>query len=401
MEKHRHNPDKCTACTTCTVHCPVSAATRDFNGPKLTGPALTRFRYSGQQEEPSLEYCSNCKNCDISCPSGVPVSTLNMLAKGEYYRGRPHKLRDWILAHGETMAKLASPLAPLSNFGTSLPLTKAVLKKIGIASQVPLPRYSFNTFAKRFKNIKQQPYPDKVVFFPGCYVNYNDPQTGVDLVAVMQANKIEVILPEGLKCCGCPTVSNGFLDEAGDNATANIKALKKWVDQGYPVIACCPSCTLMLKQEYGELFDLPDTAAVAARVYDAAEYLLELEEQGKLNTQFAELSGRYIYHAPCHLRAQGIGRPSLEILQKIPGIEIEDADAGCCGISGSYGFKDDRYEIAMQVGSSLFEAVKASGVATVLTDCGTCRVQIEHGTGVKTLHPMSIIRQAYEGGKRK
>jgi glycerol-3-phosphate dehydrogenase subunit C len=85
----------------------------------------------------------------------------------------------------------------------------------------------------------------------------------------------------------------------------------------------------------------------------------------------------------------------LELVSLLPGIEVSDADAGCCGISGNYGFKADRYDIAMAIGSNLFETIKSSGVAFVLSDCGTCRLQITHGTGVRTAHPIAIVRAAY------
>jgi glycerol-3-phosphate dehydrogenase subunit C len=395
MKKHQHNPDNCTACTSCVAYCPVSAMTRDFHGPKMAGPTLERFRRSGKDSEALLEYCSNCKNCDITCPSGVPVSTLNMLAKAEYYKNHPHRLRDWLLSHGELMAKLGTPAAALTNFGMSNPLSRLVLRKIGIADKLPLPRYAARTFAKQFKSLLQKSYSDKVVFFPGCFINYNDPQVGMDFVAVMQANRYEVIVPDDMVCCGSPLVVNGYLDEAQGNAQLNILELKRWVDKGYPIITCCTSCGLMLKQEYQELFDIESVAVVAAKLYDASEFLLELHDKGRLNTRFKPLTGNYLYHAPCHLRAQGMGRPSLDLLKLLPGIEVVDADAGCCGISGNYGFKDDKYDIAIAVGDALFKKIKQSEADAVISDCGTCRWQIAHATGVKTYHPVSIMRQAY------
>ena len=75
MKKHQYNPDSCIACTSCVAYCPVSAATRKFAGPKMMGPALERFRGGETNTDFSLDYCANCKNCDISCPSGVPIST--------------------------------------------------------------------------------------------------------------------------------------------------------------------------------------------------------------------------------------------------------------------------------------------------------------------------------------
>lgn len=396
MKKHHYNPDACTACTSCVIHCPVAQAVREFQGPKLAGPAGERFRLQEDEWESALEYCSNCKNCDISCPSRVPISTLNMKARAQYYKTHKQPLRDWILSHGEQMAKMAGLTPGLANLGMNNVVSKAILKTIGISNKAPLPAYASESFIKQFKKIKQQTYANKAVFYPGCFVNYNQPQVGLDVVAVLQANKFEVIVPEAAVCCSSPLVVNGYMDEAEANAHKNIAILQDYVKKGYPIITACTSCGLMLKQEYQELFTIEGIEQVASHIYDIAEFLLELYDKGQLNTNFAKQTGRYLYHAPCHLRVQGIGTPSLELVRMIPGIEIIDADAGCCGISGNYGFKADKHDIAMAVGNTLFETIKASGIDTVLSECGTCRLQIAHGAGAKTVHPISIVRAAYD-----
>ena len=397
MKKHHINPESCTACTVCVAHCPVTGATRKFRGPKMVGPTLERMRLSAEDVEPSLEYCSNCKNCDMSCPSGVPISTLNMLARAKHFKVRKQSKRDYILSHGEQAAKLASALpfgAAIANFGMSM--SRGILKKIGISDKAPLPPYAKTSFIKQFKGLRQQSYPDKVIFYPGCFINYNDPKVGMDFVAVMQANNYEVIVESDLVCCGSPLVVNGFLDEAEANARINVKILKKWTDQGYPVITCCTSCGLMLKQEYQELFHIEGVQEYAKHLYDAGEFLLELYDKGRLNTNFGTLNEQYLYHAPCHLRAQGMGLPGLDLLELIPGLEVENADAGCCGISGNYGFKEDKYDIAMKIGAPLFRKIKENKLSTVVSECGTCRLQIEHGAQVNTLHPMTLVRRSYE-----
>jgi glycerol-3-phosphate dehydrogenase subunit C len=153
----------------------------------------------------------------------------------------------------------------------------------------------------------------------------------------------------------------------------------------------------MLKQEYRELFAAQGAGELAAHTWDIMEFLLELRDKGRLNTDFKPVDGSYLYHAPCHLRAQGIGRPALELLAALPGVTVTDLDAGCCGIAGSYGFKADRYDISMAIGRELFERIKASPAgSSVLADCGTCRLQIAHGTGAETMHPVSVLRKAYE-----
>lgn len=389
----RSSIDQCTGCTSCVIECPVTAATREFRGPKLVGPALERFRLFANDSEASLEYCTNCKTCDITCPSNVPVSTLNMLAKAAYYKKHGHKLRDWVLAHNGLFAKLASPVALLANFGISNAITQKILSAIGIAER-PLPVYAASNFYRQFKKFKQQAFKNKVVFYPGCYIGYNDPQVGMDLVTIMQANQYEVIVPD-IICCGTPIVSNGYIELAEEHARHNITEIKRYVDQGYPVLTACTSCGLMLKQEYLELFNIDGAAEVAAHHYEASEFLLELYDQGVLNIKFTAMPGKYLYHAPCHMRAQGIGLPSLELLSLIPGLSIAEADAGCCGIAGSYGFKKEKYDVAMKIGQPLFEKVITSSPDAVVTECGTCRLQIEYATKAKTVHPLSLLRAAY------
>lgn len=399
MSKYLLNPDCCTACTSCVAHCPVTAATGKFRGPKMLGPALERMRMFQVEEEPSLEYCTNCKNCDIACPSGVPISTLNMLARAEYYKTHKQSLRDHILSHGEKAAKFCGSIPgmhTLANIGMAAGRKLGVMKVIGIAGKAPLPSYASNSFITQFKELRMTTYPHKVVFFPGCFINYNEPQVGMDFVAVMQHNKIEVIVDEDFVCCGSPLVVNGFLDEAHGHAKQNLKIIKKWGKKGYPIITCCTSCGLMLKQEYQELFGLEEARQSAKHLYDSMEYLQGLLENGRLDTNLGSIDKKVIYHAPCHLRTQGFGLPALDILEQIPGLTVENADAGCCGISGNYGFKADKYDIAMAVGAKLFGRIKEAHVDTAICDCGTCRLQISHGAHVKTLHPISVLRKAYE-----
>lgn len=383
--------DKCTTCSACVADCPVSAATRRFNGPKLTGPSSERFRLFSGPEIEALDYCSNCKNCDMACPAGVRISTLNMLARAQYCRQHTPPLRDWILAHGHLLARLTCWVPDiLLRPGMTNPLTRLALDKLGIDRRAPMPVFAPRSFASLFRRLPLKLSVKKAVFFPGCYINDYDPQTGLDVTRLLQRAGYEVIVPD-FACCGVPLIANGYYDEAEKNARRNSAELARWARQGVPIIAACPSCGLMLKEEYAELFPgVPDTRIFAPHIDDACEFIRRLLESGELRVKFRESAARLVYHAPCHLRAQGIGRPGLELLREI-GVRVEDAAAGCCGIAGSYGFKTGKYEVASAVGADLFQTVRNSGSECALTECGTCRVQIGHHTGLKTLHPLSWL----------
>lgn len=396
--KHFHTPDACTACTICVAHCPVAKATMNFRGPKLTGPAYERFRLLGFGDEASLEYCSNCKNCDISCPSGVPVATFNMLARAAYCKEHPQSLRDWVLAHSGDLGKLTGLMpSPLLNLGMNNPVSRLAMHAMGIEKRAPLP--SFGPLSQRReldgKTAPKDISERTVVFFPGCFIRYYDPQTGLDLIRLFELAGYTVIVPKEFECCGLPMVAGGYADDALDKARINTMELSRWTERNVPVITACPSCALMLKHEYRDLFPEEGLDDHAEHVIDACEFIMDLIRSGELSLKNARPEEkRLAYHAPCHLRAQGAGRTGLNMLRMIPGLEVADMDAGCCGISGSYGFKRGKYDIGMAVGADLFAAMKASKASLSTSECGTCRVQMTHGSGLKAVHPISVLLRA-------
>ena len=84
------------------------------------------------------------------------------------------------------------------------------------------------------------------------------------------------------------------------------------------------------------------------------------------------------------------------MLRTIPGLEVAEIDAGCCGMAGSFGFEAEHYETSMAVGGDrLFPAVRAEPERTVVAATGvSCRQQIAHGTGREAWHPLELVREA-------
>jgi glycerol-3-phosphate dehydrogenase subunit C len=336
------------------------------------------------------------------CPHGVKVMEMNAKARYKLYQRKSIPLRNRLLGRSELMGKTASPVAPMANFFANLrPLRILAEYTMGVHRDAPLPPFSFETFRGWYKGVHQKSARPKVadkqvVYFHGCSANYYEPHVGKAMMAVLEHNGFEVIVPDQV-CCGLPLLSNAEFEAACHNAARNIKWLLPYARQGLPIVGASTSCTLSLKSDYRHILDINTAEAqlVAEQTYDICEFLLDLADAGQLKTDFNPIEVTLPYHSPCQLRAHNIGLPAIDLMEMIPGVKINHVQADCCGIAGTYGYKKEKYEIGMAVGKPLFDQVKASGSKLAVCDSETCRWQIGKATGAKMIHPIELLAQAY------
>jgi glycerol-3-phosphate dehydrogenase subunit C len=406
----RHAPaelslDQCIKCNICVTACPVMPVTDLFPGPKYEGPQSARFRQPDQPTpDYSVDYCNGCRVCNMVCPTGVRIAEINARARATMVQqGRVSwrtRLRNNLLARPDVIGWLGQPIAPLANFLLSQRAGRWLAGVfLGIAPEAPLPSISRERFSRWYKKrAKPASAPaGKVVFYHACTSQYYEPRVAKAAVWVLEANGFEVIVPpQG--CCGLPLLSNGEFGAARAYHARNIAHLIDYVRKGYAIVGTSTSCTLTLKEEAPELLDYYDEEAqlLAANTFDFHEFLLELADQGSLNVDdLRPIPLTLAYHAPCQYRAHRLGRPSLEIMDLIPDLQIIESRAACCGIGGTYGFKDEKYQIAMDVGRPLFEFIHEVGGPVAVCDSETCRWQISHGTGIPSVHPVELLAAAY------
>ena len=395
-----NNFEQCIKCTICTVYCPVAAVNPNYPGPKQAGPDGERLRLKKFNfYDESLKYCINCKRCEVACPSNVKIGDIIQAARIKYSKKQP-KLRDYILANTDLVGTLSTPFAPIVNTTLGLKPVKAILDGVmKIDHRRTFPKYAFGTFESWYKKVaeKQAAYPSQVSYFHGCYVNYNNPQLGKDLIKVMNAFSIGVQLLEKEKCCGVALISNGLIKQAQKQARTNINSIRKSVlEKKIPVIATSSTCTFTIRDEYPHLLDI-DNADVREDVELATRYIYRLLSQKKTKLNFK--TGQKIkvaYHTPCHMEKLGWAYYSIELLKLIPNIELTILDSQCCGIAGTYGFKKENYKTSQDIGEPLFKQIEALDIDYVVTDCETCKWQIEMSTSKRCEHPISILSNALE-----
>jgi glycerol-3-phosphate dehydrogenase subunit C len=407
----RRTADLCVKCNICTSACPVVPVTDLFPGPKYVGPQAQRFRDPGlSSPDRALDYCSGCGVCTLVCPHGVKVMEINTAAKAAMRKRRlrekpfdPHLWRNWLLGRNELLGQVGGLVAPVANAMLGLrPVRRLMEVTLGIDHRAPFPRFHFTKFRGWFFGPHQRergPLPSgaaKVAYFHGCATNHYELEVGKAIVAVLEHNGFEVLLPDQ-NCCGLPMQSNGDFDAARRCAYHNIRKLAPYAGQGIPIVVGGTSCGLELKSDYRELLGIHTAEAhlLAEHVYDINEFLWLEHEAGRLRTDFIP-QDRYIpYHISCHQKLQRIGQPALDLLSLVPGLTVEEMAADCCGITGTYGYKHEKYAIAQAVGRPLFERILATRADLAICDNETCRWNIAASTGVKVVHTVQVLADAY------
>jgi glycerol-3-phosphate dehydrogenase subunit C len=327
------------------------------------------------------------------CSSGVNISELNLIAKAKYLdeKGRPS--RDWLLSHNYLLGPMGSVSSPIINLLLKKSKMKWLLDALlKIDRRRELPVYQFPTFRQWFKGHTSKG-SKKIAYFYGCYTNTSEVDVAKATVKVLEANDFEVILPPQ-RCCGIPMLGNGDFKGARRMGLWNVPSLLNAIRSSTNIVFSSTSCGRMIKYEYSHFLNIPGSENVAEHTFDIFEFLRNLKESQNLNTGFKPLPLKVAYFAPCHLRSFGIGFPAFEILQLIPGLKIDYISADCCGLGGTFGFKQEKYEISEEIGRDLAEAIDRLKPEIVLSDCEGCRLQIRHLTGLKVLHPIQVLRYA-------
>jgi len=410
--------DDCLKCNVCNTVCPVARVTDLFPGPKYVGPQAQRFRIATMlppqgattpriaSPDATVDWCSGCGLCTIACPADVKIAEMNSRARADLKTVHRPRFRDWLLGQTDLVGRVGVLFSPLANWSLHNRLFRWLIEKVvGIHRRAPLPMFARRTLRSRLGEASRgnEPPPDRaVVLFHGCAANYYEPHVAEAAIEVLRRNGFETIVPEQV-CCGLPMISNGFYAGARGRARSNLPTFADYARRGYRIVGTSTSCTHTLKAEYREMLDLADddARAVSEATWDICEFLVDLHDQGRLDTHFGRIAETLPYHAPCQLRGHGIGLPALDLFALVPGLEAIDLDHDCCGVAGTYGLKKEKYDIAMAVGDPLFARVRSAasaGASRAACDSETCRWQIEQATSTPVRHPIEIIAAAYAAG---
>lgn len=369
----------------------------------ITG-ILEKKDFESEEFRKIIGLCINCKMCSVECPSGVDISKLVMEARAQL-AGRMGLTRTQMaLSHNRLLAMLCSAFSPLSNFVLNLgPVGWIIEKTIGLDRRRGMPAFARGSFIRQARGYLREQGPiarpvDRVAYFVDTYANYNDHELGWAVIKLLRANRIEVIIPEQ-RPAPLPAMMYGDLKTARADLEYSVRSLGRAVEDGYKIICSEPSAALCLKEELRLFVDTPAARLVSQNTFELMAYLYRLWLEQKLTLPAAKDAAAettlYAYHAPCHLIALGERGAGVELLNQLKGVAIKDTNGGCCGLAGTTGMDRDKYDLSVEIGREMKEKIMAMDTPWAMTECGACKMQIEHLTGKKVIHPVKVLARAY------
>ena len=364
--------------------------------------------------------CTLCDMCFLTkCPY-VPPHAFDLDIPHLIVRARAVQLKqgkvgfiDRQLTETDRNGKLGCGVtAGLGNWATARgnTLTRPLLEAVaGIHHDAALPRYADKTFVKRAKaepvaiETSAPAHGRKAIIYATCFANYNNPEIGMAARAVLARNGVatEVVYPE---CCGMPQLEHGELERVAQKARTVATAMAEWIDRGYDIVALVPSCALMLKFEWPLL--LPEDENVrklAQATFDIPEYIMDIAGKEGLAEGLAPLDGEVTVHVSCHSRAQNMGQKAVQMLRLIPDAKVLPIER-CSGHGGSWGIKEEWFEVAVKVGKPVARQARKNASAYVVSECPLARehvvqgIEIEGGdtSAIKAFqHPIQLLAHAY------
>ena len=369
-----------------------------------------------------VDQCYLCDVCYMTkCPYVPPhpwnldFPHLMLRAKAiQFKQGTPTRFRDKTLSSTDrngTLAGIPIVVKAVNGLNRNKTFRKMLDKRLGVHEKAWLPEFTSEKFRSYAAPSKGYPVrngeraPGRVAIYATCYINYNEPGIGHDLIKVLDHNEIPHVLADKEACCGMPKLELGDLDAVAALKERNIPALARLAREGCAILVPIPSCCLMFKQELPLMFpDDADVKAVQEAIFDPFEYFVSRAKDGLLKTDFKTELGNVSYHIACHLRVQNVGQKTREMLQMVPGTNVNTIER-CSGHAGTWGVKKEFHETAMKIGRPVFRqmAEHPGGEPDwIASDCQLAGHHIEQGmteagrtVGGKLAHPVTLLRMAY------
>ena len=346
------------------------------------------------------DLCFNCHQCRLDCPASVDIPKIVGEIKAQHVAAGGQSIADRFVSRIDGVAGLGGVAPRLTNWLMRSAAARFVLQRtVGLSAARRLPPLATKTFLKHAAGRRwTRPNPAgglKVCYFVDHYANHHEPEIGLALAKVLQHNGIGLFVPPRQVGSGMNRITMGDIPAARKIARRNVRVLVDAVRQGYEILVTEPAAALCLTHEYPNLLGNEDAIVVAEHTHEATAYLWHLHEHGRLSTEFQSVRRDVAHHQPCHSRVLNPHNPTPRLLSLIDGLNVAPVEAGCSGMAGTWGLLAKNYRASLRIGRPLTTAMRRQGSPTATAGCAACRMQLEHAAGKRTVHPITLLAEAY------
>ena len=405
---------KCVHCGFCTATCPTYVLLGDeLDSPRGRIYMIKDMLESGRPASPEVvkhvDRCLTCLACVTTCPSGVDY--MHLVDDARIYIENTHTrpMHDRLLRNalafilpeparlrvGMQLSRLGKPFAGL---------IKAIpgMKSIGAMLELAPSR-----LAQPSRLGPPGTYPagggtkGRVALLTGCAQGVLDPDINAATIRLLNRLGIEVVVPEGMGCCGALTLHMGKQDDALARARRNVDA---WAVEmngaGLDAIIINTSGCGTTVKDYGHMLRLDqDYAEKAAQctaiTRDISEFLAGLDLPQPVN----RTGQRVTYHSACSMQHGQKIRTEPKMLLSQAGFIVSDVPEGhiCCGSAGTYNILQP--DIAGRLRDRKIGNINKTSPEIIAAGNIGCMTQIASGTSTPVVHTVELLDWAYGGDK--
>ncbi|MES3518368.1 MAG: LUD domain-containing protein [Natronomonas sp.] len=412
----------CIRCAACSNSCGnfQSVGGHAFGGETYSGGIATGWEAGVEGLDTAAEFndlCTGCSRCVPACPVEIDIPWINTVVRDRINRGQDAEDFEYLVegltpdaepagldldkrffGNFETVAKLGSATAPVSNWIGKIPPVRSLMEQtVGIDHRRELPTFERETFVEWFRtrdSTVANPTREAVVY-PDLYTNHVATDRGKAAVRTLESLGVSVHVPD-VPASGRAPLSQGMVSTAEAKATDLYGALAQHIDAGRDIVVIEPSDLAAFEREYEHFLPEASHERLTDVSYDVMEYVYGLIDNGAdadvLRSADTRSNDRVAYHPHCQGRTIDVDGYTVAVLEDL-GYDVRTSDTECCGMAGSFGYKTDYYELSMDVGEPIREQfTDADGSDRVVLASGTsCLDQLESLLDRPSTHPIEFV----------
>lgn len=235
------------------------------------------------------------------------------------------------------------------------------------------------------------------VFIP-CFIDQCYPETGINMVRILEKLGVDVHYNKEQTCCGQIAFNGGFWDEA---KAIGEKFIKDFSNNRF-VVGPSASCVGMVRNYYDVLFY---NTALHNEYRQLKKIIFEFSDfvVNKLNVVQigAEFNHVITYHDSCAaLREYRIKDEPRLLLKQVKGLVLREMEhtSECCGFGGTFAVKHEPISTAMA--EQKVEHAIATGAEYIVSTDASCLMHQEgyikkHKLPLKTMHLIDVLASGW------